>query len=107
VVWPIATELPASSVRNATLGLCIMCNGFGVAIWAFVLPYLVNPNEADLNGKVGFIFGALMALAAVYTFFLVPETKGRRYREIDQLFESRVSLRKFQKADLKAAELGA
>ncbi|KAI4851245.1 MFS hexose transporter [Aureobasidium sp. EXF-8845] len=105
VVWPIATELPASSVRAATLGLCIMCNGFGIAIWAFVLPFLVNPDEANMGGKVGFIFGALMACSAVYTFFLVPETKGRSYTEIDELFERRVSLRKFQKTDLHFEDL--
>jgi hypothetical protein len=101
VVWPIATELPASSVRAATLGLCILCNGIGIAIWAFVLPFLVNPDEANLGGKVGFIFGALMACSAIYTFFLVPETKGRSYREIDELFERRVTLRKFQKTDVE------
>ncbi|KAI5236746.1 MFS hexose transporter [Aureobasidium subglaciale] len=104
VVWPLATELPASSVRNATLGLCIMCNGLGIALWGFVLPYLVNPDQANLGGKVGFIFGALMAVSVIYTFFLVPETKNRSYREIDKLFESRVSLRRFHKTNLDAAE---
>jgi SP family general alpha glucoside:H+ symporter-like MFS transporter len=105
VSWPLATEIPASKVRNSTLSLCVFVNGAGTVMWSFILPYLVNPNEADLQGKVGFIFGGLMALGALYSFFFVPETKGRTFREIDQLFASHISPRKFHKTQLEIMEV--
>jgi SP family general alpha glucoside:H+ symporter-like MFS transporter len=60
-----------------------------------VIPYLVNPDEADLGGKVGFIFGGLGAIGTVWTWFYLPETKGRTVDELDALFEARIAPRKF------------
>ncbi|RMZ15597.1 hypothetical protein D0860_01549 [Hortaea werneckii] len=34
-----------------------------------VIPYMINPDEADLGGKMGFFFGALSALGLVWSFF--------------------------------------
>ncbi|KAJ4190647.1 hypothetical protein NW759_016712 [Fusarium solani] len=59
----------------------------------FVIPYMVNPDEANLKGKVGFIFGGLALLAMAWSWAFVPELKGRRYDEIDRLFEQKVSPR--------------
>jgi hypothetical protein len=43
--------------------------------------YLVNPDEADLGGKVGFIFGGLGLLGAAWTWVFIPETKNRTIDE--------------------------
>lgn len=59
-------------------------------IMNFLIPYLVNPDEANLRGKVGFIFGGLGALGTIWAFFFVPELKGRTFREIDTMFQQRV-----------------
>jgi hypothetical protein len=55
---------------------------------------MVNPDEGNLKGKVGFIFGGLCALATVWSFFYVPELKGRSMNEIDRLFALRIKPRK-------------
>lgn len=60
----------------------------------FVIPYMVNPDEANLKGKVGFIFGGLAVLGTVWSFVYVPELKGRTFEEIDRLFFARVPPRK-------------
>jgi len=38
----------------------------------------------------------------VWTFFRLPEVKGRTYEELDILFEDRVSARKFSKTHVDA-----
>ena len=43
--------------------------------------YLVNPDEADLGGKVGFIFGGLGLIGSAWTWFYIPETKNRTIDE--------------------------
>jgi MFS transporter, SP family, general alpha glucoside:H+ symporter len=59
----------------------------------FVLPYLYNPDAANLKAKTGFFFMATSAIGAVVTWAVVPEMKGRSALDIDSLFEEKVSAR--------------
>jgi hypothetical protein len=54
----------------------------------------VNPDEANLKGKVGFVFGGLGAIGTAWAFMYVPELKGRTFEEIDRMFFARVPPRK-------------
>lgn len=55
-----------------------------------VLPFLYNPDQADLKAKTGFVFAATCLVAAAATWGVVPEMKGRSAVEIDRLFEEGV-----------------
>lgn len=59
---------------------------------------MINPDEADLRGKVGFFFGGLSALGLVWAWFRVPETQGRTYEELDLLFSRNTRTRDFKRA---------
>lgn len=72
-------------------------------MWGFVLPYLFNPNKANLGAKVAFIFGGLSVLCLIYLWFCQPETTGLSYEELDELFINRVPTRKFQQYRKRAA----
>jgi hypothetical protein len=65
-------------------------------LWLFVLSYIFNPNEANLGPKTGFIFVGLAVLCLVFVWFYQPETRGRTYEEIDELFLKKVPARKFE-----------
>ena len=43
----------------------------------------------------GFFWGGLMVLYIPLMYFFVPETRGRTFAEIDELFEKKISARKF------------
>ena len=58
-------------------------------MWAFVIPYLFNPNQANLGARVTFIFGAFAVLSTVYLWLCQPETSGRSFAELDELFIKR------------------
>lgn len=53
-----------------------------------------------MGSKVGFIFGSIAALSLIFTYFCVPECKGKTLEQIDWLFSKKVPLRKFGKADV-------
>jgi MFS transporter, SP family, general alpha glucoside:H+ symporter len=91
----VAGEVSSVSLRSKTIGVGIAFNYLFSTIWLVVLPYLFNEDEANLGGKIGFVFfgQALLFMAAVW--FAVPNTNGRTYEELDQMFESRVHTRKF------------
>jgi SP family sugar:H+ symporter-like MFS transporter len=92
----VAAEIPTQHLRDMTyaLGSC-----FNIAIQftvSFSTPYLLNEPYAGLGSKVGFIFGTTAAMAVVFTWFGIPECRGKTLEEIDELFLERVPIRKFR-----------
>lgn len=65
-------------------------------MWAFVIPYIFNPDQANLGAKTAFIFGGLGVICLVYLWFYQVETAGRSYEELDELFQKGVSVREFK-----------
>jgi SP family general alpha glucoside:H+ symporter-like MFS transporter len=61
---------------------------------------MLNPDAWNWRGKAGFFWGSLCFLCVVWTFFRLPEPKGRTYGELDVLFERGVSARKFKSAEV-------
>lgn len=100
VAFAILGETSSASLRAPTAALATATQAvMGIAM-NFAIPYLVNPDEANLKGKVGFIFGGLGALGTIWAFFFVPELKGRTFREIDMMFQNRVPPRAMGKHQL-------
>ena len=57
---------------------------------------MLNPSAWAWGAKTGFFWAASGAICAVWTYFRVPEPKGRSYAEMDMLFAARISARKFK-----------
>jgi SP family general alpha glucoside:H+ symporter-like MFS transporter len=96
-VWPtsyaIMSEVSALTLRAKSQSIGGI-SAYIVSIFTnFVLPFLYNPDMADLKGKTGFVFAATSAIAAGVTWLVVPEMKGRSPLEIDHLFEQKVAAR--------------
>ncbi|KAH7037545.1 general substrate transporter [Microdochium trichocladiopsis] len=98
--WPIAAENATSRLRSSSQSIVTMINGLSSCIWAFSLPYAINPDQGNLGGKIAFVFGATMAVCTVFVFFCVPETKNRTYIEIDELWTRRIPPRHFAKTNI-------
>lgn len=63
---------------------------------AFVLPYLFNPDQANLGAKVSFIFAGLSVFCTIYLWIYQPETAGRSYEELDELFIKKIPASQFK-----------
>lgn len=48
---------------------------------------MVYSDEGNLGPKVFFIWGSLCTCAFVYTYFLIPETKGLTLEQVDKMME--------------------
>lgn len=97
VAYTIASEVPTAKLRTKTITIAISQYQALNCMWTFVLPYIINPNEGDLEAKVGFIFFALLFICLTLLYFFMPEIKSRTYEELDDLFSHKVSARKFSK----------
>ena len=96
ITYSIVTEIPSSRLRTKTvaLGRCLY-NVIGI-MNGIVTPRMLNPSAWNWKGKAGFFYGGLCWVCWVWSFFRVPEPKGRTYGEMDALFEKRVSAREFK-----------
>ncbi|KAH9224412.1 hypothetical protein DL95DRAFT_350258 [Leptodontidium sp. 2 PMI_412] len=95
VAWSVVAELASFRLKSRTQGLAnfVLC----LVQWVvgFTFPYMFNPDEGNLGGKVGFIFGATTFVGFLGVFFWLPDTKGRTSLEIDELFARKISARHF------------
>ncbi|PWY88302.1 aldehyde dehydrogenase [Aspergillus heteromorphus CBS 117.55] len=62
---------------------------------SYSLPYLLDAPYADLQSKVGFIYGALAALGVISGYFFLPELTGRSLEELEEMWQQRIPARKF------------
>jgi sugar porter (SP) family MFS transporter len=90
MAFAILGETSSTSLRAPTIALATATQAVMGIAFNFAIPYMVNPDEANLRGKVGFIFGGLALFATAWSFFFVPELKGRTFDEIDRMFQAKV-----------------
>ncbi|KAL6245954.1 hypothetical protein RBB50_007107 [Rhinocladiella similis] len=104
IAFALLGEVSTPSLRAKTVGLATACQAVFGTVMNIVVPYMVNPDKANLKGKVGFVFGGACLLGTIWSYFYVPELKGRTFQEIDYLFHHRVPPRKMGSYDLDEVE---
>lgn len=87
-------ETSTPSLRGHTTALATATQSvMGIAM-NVAIPYMINPDEGNLRGKLGFVFGGLAAIATFVCFFYVPELSGKSFDQINTLFERKISPRR-------------
>ncbi|PQE07636.1 maltose permease protein [Rutstroemia sp. NJR-2017a BBW] len=94
--WALFAEIPSSALRSRTVGLGVVVQSLFGILLNIVVPLLINPDAADLGGKIGFIFAGTSALGTLWIWLRVPETAGRSFEELDWLFDQGVPARRFK-----------
>lgn len=89
------TEVPTARLRAKTVALGYAVSNTISVGWYFALPHMFNPDEGNLGGKIGFIYGGFSVIVIVLLYFYLPETRFRSYEELDEMFAAKVSARKF------------
>ncbi|RSH80198.1 hypothetical protein EHS25_007208 [Saitozyma podzolica] len=100
VAYALNGELGSAKLRSKTIGWGTCVNSFWIGVLVVIMPYLLNPNEADLKGKVGWIFAGSGVIGTVWAYCFIPETAGRNVDELDELFNRRIPPRTFHKTVL-------
>jgi len=85
--WIVIGEIFPLPIRSRGVGLSTASNWLWNTIIAVITPYMVGEEHGNLKSSVFFIWGGLCTAAFVYTYFLVPETKGLTLEQVDKMFE--------------------
>ncbi|KIM95344.1 hypothetical protein OIDMADRAFT_45246 [Oidiodendron maius Zn] len=104
ISYIILGEVSTVRLKEKTNDLAVSISVLTTFVVSFTVPYLLNAPYANLGAKVGFIYGSLTAVSVIVSYFMIPEMKGRSLEEVDQLFASGVSLRRFGSFETTRAE---
>lgn len=95
VAWSIASEVSETQVRAKTIAIGRSAFYIWSIIFSVATPYMLNPTEGGWKGKTAFFYAGTCLLALIWTYFRLPELKGRTYEELNILFWKKVPARKF------------
>ncbi|KAG6001639.1 hypothetical protein E4U21_003994 [Claviceps maximensis] len=103
-VGPVCYSLVAelTSTRLRTKSVILARNAYNIVgiITNVITPRMLNPSAWNWGAKAGFFWAGTCLICAIWTYFRLPEPKGRTYGELDMLFENKVSARKFKSTRL-------
>ncbi|KAJ5963845.1 uncharacterized protein N7479_003721 [Penicillium vulpinum] len=95
VCFSLVAELSTRRLQIKTIVLGRNLYNIVAIICGVLTPYMLNPGAWDWGNYAGFFWGGICFLCIIYTYFRVPEPRGRSFAELDMLFERGVSARKF------------
>lgn len=96
VCYCLVAEIPSTRLRQKTVVLARNWYNIGSIIGNIMTPRMLNPSAWNWGAKSAFFWAGTCFLCLVWTFFRLPEPKGRTYGELDILFEQGVPARKFK-----------
>lgn len=100
VCYSLVAEVSSRRLQIKTVVLGRNLYIVAAIICSTITPYMINPTAWDWGSYAGFFWAGLAFLCCVYTYFRVPEPRGRTFAEMDLLFERRVSARKFASTEV-------
>jgi SP family general alpha glucoside:H+ symporter-like MFS transporter len=125
ICYSIVGEIPSRQLLVKTIALGRNAYNVVGIVCSVLTPYMVNPTAWNWQQLTAFFWAGICFCCIIYTFFRIPETKGRSFAELgesnalhltltalehradclstsraDLLFEHRVSARRFASTDL-------
>jgi len=85
--WIVIGEIFPLPIRSRGVGISTASNWLWNTIIAVITPYMVGPQYGNLKSSVFFVWGGLCTCAFVYSYFLIPETKGLSLEQVDRMME--------------------
>lgn len=94
--YSIVAEIPSTRMRAKTVVMARSCFNLAQIVTNVIQPRMINPQAWNLGAKGAYVWMCTCCLFLVWTFFRLPEPKGRTYGELDVLFQQKISARKFK-----------
>ncbi|GAB7329626.1 hypothetical protein MBLNU13_g01373t1 [Cladosporium sp. NU13] len=95
VCYSLVAELSTRRLQIKTVVLGRNAYNIVGIINSVLTPYMLNPSAWNWGNYAGFFWAGICFCCIIYTFFRLPEPRGRTFAELDLLFERGVSARDF------------
>ncbi|KAJ5100480.1 general substrate transporter [Penicillium angulare] len=92
-----AAEVPHLRLRDKNALMVYSTQFIFDFIVTLTLPYLLDAGKANLQSKVGFIYGGCGVLGLLWAYFCLPDMAGRSLEELEEMWAENVPARAFRK----------
>lgn len=96
VVFCLVSEMPSARLRTKTVILARNAYNMVSIVTAVLILYQLNSEKWNWGAKSGFFWGGFCAATLAWAIIDLPETSGRTFSEINELFRLGVPARKFK-----------
>ena len=90
------SEMATPKLRHHTMSYTIACAQTTAVITTLVVPQLTSADAANLGAKTYLVFAGCMAAIIVFYYFMMPETRGRTFAEIDEMYAAKIPMWKWR-----------
>jgi SP family general alpha glucoside:H+ symporter-like MFS transporter len=94
--YTLVSEIPSTRLRSKTIVLARNCYNISGIITNLITPRMLNPTAWAWGAKAGFFWSGTAVLGLGWSWWRLPETKGRTFAQIGILFRNKTSARKFK-----------
>ncbi|KAE8153283.1 general substrate transporter [Aspergillus avenaceus] len=95
VTYCLVSELSSTRLKAKTIVLARAGYNISNIVVNVLTNYQLNSTAWDWEARCAYFWAGTCLVCLVWSFFRMPEPKGRTYEELDVLFEKRISARKF------------
>ena len=96
VVFCLVSEIPSSRLRTKTIILARNAYNVIQIVVTVLIMYQLNSEKWNWGAKSGFFWGGFCLATLAWAVVDLPETAGRTFIEINELFRLGVPARKFK-----------
>lgn len=86
VAWVVTGELFPLKARAKCLSMTTASNWLLNWAIAYSTPYMVDPDHANLQSKVFFVWGSFCFVCIAFVYLMIYETKGLSLEQVDELY---------------------
>ncbi|GJC83303.1 general alpha-glucoside permease [Colletotrichum liriopes] len=107
VCYSLVSELSSTRLRTKTVVLARNLYNITGITTNILTPLMLNPSAWNWGAKSGLFWAVSCLICFVWTWFRLPEPRGRTYGELEVLFEQGLPARKFSKTEVAGLTRGA
>ncbi|KAI4778085.1 MFS general substrate transporter [Aureobasidium sp. EXF-3400] len=101
-----AGETSTPRLRAQTTSFNLGCYGLGFVVFQWTVSYIISPDAANLGIKAVYVWAGLLVPFTILLWLYYPETYGRTYWELDELYERKIPAWKFKNTPTSSDQSG-
>ncbi|OJJ38523.1 hypothetical protein ASPWEDRAFT_36172 [Aspergillus wentii DTO 134E9] len=99
----IPSEIATPKLRNHTMAYTVACAQTTAVITTLAVPQLTSADAANLGAKTYLVFAGCMVCILIFVYFFIPETRGRTFAEIDEMYDAKIPVWKWRRCETSLA----
>ncbi|KAL6890046.1 general substrate transporter [Trichoderma evansii] len=99
-------ETSTPRLRAQTTSFNLGCYGLGFVVFSWSVSYMISPDAGNLGVKAVYVWAGLLAPTTILLYLYYPETYGRTYWELDELYERKIPAWKFKNTQTLSDQSG-